>query len=199
MRGFNYKKSVQALNLIALKSGGIVNKMKAIKLIWLADRLHLRKYGRTITGDVYFALPHGPIPSTTKDILTQNSFTLSEDEFTYIDEYLTILGKYEYQSCKEPYYKVFSQTDIASIEDIFKFYGKYDQYELRDISHRFPEWKRWEQKIGQTNSRFLMDYRDFFKDPPINSSIFKEDPEDLALIESLFFRTENSISDATEK
>jgi uncharacterized phage-associated protein len=197
MRGFNYKKAVQALNIIALKSGGTVNKMKAIKLIWLADRLHLRKYGRTITGDVYFALPHGPVPSTTKDIVSLNSFTLSEDEFTYIDEYLSIIGRYDYQSSKEPYLKVFSKTDIASIEEVYKFYGKYDQYELRDISHRFPEWKRWEQKIGQTNSRFLMDYRDFFKDPDIISPLFKDDPEDLALIESLFFRTETRVQDAS--
>lgn len=191
MRGFNYRKSVQALNIIAVKNGGEVNKMKAIKLVWLSDRLHLRKYGRTITGDIYYALPHGPVPSTTKDVLSQNPFTLSEDEFVYIDEYLEITGKYDYKSNKEPNYKVFSKTDIEAIEDVLKIYGKYDHFTLRDISHQFPEWKRWEQKIGRTHSRFLMDYRDFFKDDLSQSPLFKEDSEELELVEKLFLRTDN--------
>lgn len=199
MRGFNYKKAVQALNYFACTQGGTLNKMKAIKLVWLADRYHLRKYGRTITGDIYFALPHGPVPSTTKDILSMNSFTLSEDEFSYIDEYIKNIAKYDYASNKEPYLKVFSKTDIESLEDIIKHYGKYDHFSLRDISHKFPEWKRWEQQIGKTGSRFLMDYSDFFKDPEIKSPLFEEDPEDLKLIQDLFFRNETSGSSNADK
>jgi uncharacterized phage-associated protein len=196
MRGFNYKKAVQALNYFAQMNGGTLNKMKAIKLIWLSDRLHLRKYGRTITGDIYFALPHGPVPSVTKDILSLNSFTLSEDEFKYIDEYLSVVEKYDYSSNKSPYLKVFSKTDVSSIEEIFRYYGKYDHFALRDISHKFPEWKVWENKLGKTNSRFLMNYSDFFKDAEISSPVFDADPEDLALVEALFFRNEIGCLDA---
>lgn len=189
MRGFNYKKAVQALNCFAYYNGNSLNKMKAIKLIWLADRLHLRRYGRTITGDIYFALPHGPVPSTTKDILCLNPYTLSEDEFTYIDEFLSIISKYDYKSIKDPNQNVFSKTDLNVLDDVFKHYGKYDQYELRDISHKFPEWKKWEQKLGAIHTRFMMDYEDFFKDAEINSPIFHETQDDLELVKSLYFRT----------
>jgi len=48
MVGFNHKKAVQTLAYFAQKEGGVINKMKAFKLIWLSDRLHLRKYGRPI-------------------------------------------------------------------------------------------------------------------------------------------------------
>ena len=197
MRGFNYKKAVQALNFFAYTNGNSLNKMKAIKLIWLSDRLHLRKYGRTITGDIYFALPHGPVPSTTKDILCLNSFTLSEDEFMYIDEYLSVVLKYDYKSIKEPNNNVFSKTDLMVLNDIFDYYGKYDHYELRDISHKFPEWKRWEKKLGSNNSRFKMDYADFFKDAELIAPIFEESAEELQLIKSIFFRTKYVELDAT--
>ena len=43
-------------------------KMKALKLVYIADRYHLRKYGRLITNDTYFAMNYGPVPSGTKDI-----------------------------------------------------------------------------------------------------------------------------------
>jgi uncharacterized phage-associated protein len=195
MRGFNYKKAIQALNFFALQDGGNFNKMKAIKLVWLSDRLHLRKYGRTITGDIYFALPHGPVPSTTRDILELNAFSLSEDECCYADEYLVITGKYDYKSNKEPNLKVFSKTDLDILSTINNYYGRYDHYALRDISHKFPEWKKWESKIGKVGSRFLMDYKDFFKDDEGYNPVFHENPEDLELTENIFFRKE--IADAT--
>ncbi len=39
-----------------------------MKLLWLADRLHLIRYGRTVLHDSYNALPHGPISSKTMDL-----------------------------------------------------------------------------------------------------------------------------------
>ena len=52
------RKIIQALTYIAYQQPGHkINSMKAYKLLWLADRYHLRQYGRTITGDTFFALP----------------------------------------------------------------------------------------------------------------------------------------------
>ena len=106
MRGFNYKKSVQALNILAFKNGGVINKMKAIKLIWLSDRLHLRKFGRTITGDDYYALPNGPVPSATRDILESSNF-LDDVASDYAKEYITEIDKYNYTSVIKANTKVF--------------------------------------------------------------------------------------------
>src|SRR5680860_294981 len=54
----SYEKATQALNFMATKDGGRISKLKAIKLIFLADRYHLRKYGRPVVGDQYFAMEH---------------------------------------------------------------------------------------------------------------------------------------------
>ncbi len=35
MLDFDYKKATQAINYLAKKEGGKINKMKAIKVIWL--------------------------------------------------------------------------------------------------------------------------------------------------------------------
>ncbi len=37
---FDYKKATQALNFFAIKCGGKIDKMKALKLIFFADRYH---------------------------------------------------------------------------------------------------------------------------------------------------------------
>ncbi len=71
---FDLKKAAQSLNCLAKKSGGRINKMKAIKLIYFADRYYLRKYGRPVANDEYVAMGYGPVGSKTKDIAENTSF-----------------------------------------------------------------------------------------------------------------------------
>lgn len=96
MLGFNYKKAVQALNFYADAEGGKINKMKALKLIWLSDRLHLRKFGRPILNDTYLAMPYGPVASGTKDLAEGTSF-LADEEQQYKDNFIKGISHYIYQ------------------------------------------------------------------------------------------------------
>ena len=89
MKANQHRKSIQMLNLFAYESGGTINRLKAIKLSWLADRLHLRKYGRPISYDKYSALPHGLVASYTKDLVDNNTSWVAEDHLVYKQEYLT--------------------------------------------------------------------------------------------------------------
>ena len=191
MRPFNYRKSVQALNYIARKFGGTVNKMKAIKLIWLSDRLHLRTYGRTITGDTYFALKLGPVASGTRDLLENSSF-LSEDEAEYsIQNLKTGIDKQYYSSTGEPNLKVFSQTDIDVIDQVIQAYGKYDQFDLSTISHEFPEWKKWQKALEQKQgTRYPIDLEDFFKDSDRERPLFKEESSNLQVVKDLYLNVQ---------
>ncbi|HTE27593.1 MAG TPA: Panacea domain-containing protein [Flavitalea sp.] len=168
MRGFNYKKSVQLLNSIALMSNGTSNKMKAIKLIWLIDRLHIRNNGRTVTGDTYFALPHGPVPSATRDLLESSNFSLGEEELGYACNFISSCDNRNfYKSINDVDNNVFSKSDIDSLHKIWELYGQNDQFELRDLSHNFPEWKKFESAFnGKVITRAQMNIEDFFIDAP---------------------------------
>ncbi len=122
MMGFNHKKAVQALNFFAQKEGGMINKMKAIKLIWLSDRFHLRKFGRTITGDTYFALPFGPVASNTRDILEASPFC-SEEELAYSSAFVASNDQYSYSSLGDTEVKVFSKSDLDAFISVYEVYG----------------------------------------------------------------------------
>ena len=186
MIGFNYRKAVQTLNFFALKEGGKINKMKAIKLIWLADRAHLRKFGRPLIADQYFAMPFGPVPSSTKDLAENNSF-LADDEKKYRDEFIS-LKSYNVHSEREPDKIVFSQTDLEIMESIYENFGRIKEFELSEISHKYPEWKKFETALQQgEGSRFPMNYLDFFENPPPDTSdYFACSPESLDLSRSIF-------------
>ncbi len=86
---FDYRKATQSLGFLAEQAGGAINKLKALKLIYFADRYHLRKYGRPITNDEYFAMKLGPVASGVKDIAEMSDF-LGEDERAYATQYLRL-------------------------------------------------------------------------------------------------------------
>lgn len=166
MAGFDYKKAVQTLNFFAIKEGGHINKMKALKLIWLSDRLHLRMYARPIVHDQYWALRLGPIQSNTKDLAEKEDF-LSVEERNYRDQYLVPdEDRLQIQSIRPLEIKEFAKTDLESLEQIYTEFGNKDEWKLSDLSHEYPEWLKFKDELTTgKGSRFAMDYLDFFENP----------------------------------
>jgi len=161
---FNYKKATQALNYFAQRSGGKISKLDVIKFVYLADRYHLRKYGRPIVNDEYWAMPYGPIGSTVKDIAEFSDF-LSKKEKEYVSEFLA-QGDVEDNtvvSIQDVDPDVFSETDLESLEFAF---DKFKDVDLVKVSHLYPEWSKFESALKSDDvTREQMDYKDFFKDP----------------------------------
>lgn len=188
---FKFKKAVQAINYIAENNNGKVHRLKAIKLLWFADRLHLRKYGRTITGDTYVAMPYGPVASKTLDIIKRNSSfdpTL-KSAIEYGDNYLTTKEEF-ILSTDSTNSKVFSQTDLESLKTVLENYNEVDRFDLAEISHEFPEWNRFEERFKYAGpKRFDMDIYDFFQNVE-TYDLFSDSEEDLEIVKEVFLENQ---------
>lgn len=160
---FDYKKAAQALNYFAQKSGGQIEKLKALKLIYFADRYHLRKYGRLITNDIYFAMKLGPVASSTKDII-ENSEFLDDAEKEYAQQHLKLISPYMLQSENPVDSEVFSDSDIEALNFAWDNFGHIEKYYLSKLTHSYPEWKRNELNL-ELNPRIEMRLLDFLDDP----------------------------------
>ncbi len=185
---FDYKKAVQSLNFFAIKNGGQINKLKAIKLIYFADRYHLRKYGRPTTNDDYFAMSYGPVGSGVKDISEMSEF-LGSEEKKDASLYIKSPDPYKVESIKNSKAEIFSESDLEALLFAWNKFGQYDEFELAEITHKYPEWKKHKQVLEDC-SRVRMDYKDFFSDPPDNIEkcypLSHEDKEDrIAHIEEI--------------
>jgi uncharacterized phage-associated protein len=163
---FNHKKATQALNYLAYKAGGRINKMKAVKLVFLADRYHLRKYGRLVTNDNYVAMKLGPVPSRVLDI-AESDIYLSEDYKDYASNYIKALdGGRQVESIGSVDESFFSESDIEALEFSWNNFSSYRRWDLSDFTHNYPEWKRHEQAIRQGSKFVEMELQDFLDDPP---------------------------------
>jgi uncharacterized phage-associated protein len=159
-----HRKATQALNFMARQSGGRINRLKALKLIFFADRYHLRKYGRTVSECAYYAMTHGPVASEAKNIAEDND-RLSPTERTYGRRFLR-KRDFDYASVVDIDKSVLSATDLEALDFAWKNFGSFSKYQLRDITHHYPEWKRHERALGHpTKRRVPMDCADFFEEP----------------------------------
>ncbi len=135
------------------------DKVKLVKLLFLADKCHLIRYGRTISGDDFWAMSLGVVGSVTKDILDfdneeENYFPNPENE--YARKMLQKEGEYTYRaksSCNIDNVDQLSETDIEALRLVATHFGDYDKWALVRFTHRYPEWKQYEKLFDSREIR----------------------------------------------
>lgn len=152
---FSEKKTTQLAAALIERSGGSLNHMKLIKLMYMADRAALLRWERPITGDDYFSLRHGPILSATLTMISDGQDPSCE---RFWSEYIEKSGSYEVSLLKPCPPNDLSQAEENVIGEIFDKYGHYDKWELVKHLHEvLPEWK------NPGNSSFPIDIESILK------------------------------------
>lgn len=162
---FDYKKATQAINYLSQKEGGQIDKLKLIKLIYLADRYHLRRYGRPMVNDEYLAMSLGPVGSSVKDIAEFSSF-LDEVEREYAGTYLKRGDAHQVVSIADVDTGVFSESELEALNFAYHEFGNASAPTLVNITHRYPEWDKFKSTLeSKETTRQPMSYSDFFNNP----------------------------------
>ena len=138
------------------KHGGKLDILKLVKLIFLADREHLFRYGRTIVGGFYVAMQHGPVPSNLYDDLKDAKQFPDKHPYDFSGEYqLTAKESFDEDE--------FSESELEILEMIDSEFGKMDPFKLRDLTHELKAYQKNYPDINQKTSN-PMSYEDFFLD-----------------------------------
>ena len=162
-------KIIQTLLYIAShQKDKCVDFMKAYKLLWLADRCHLRMHGRTITNDQYFAMPYGIVPTDAKHLLEGEVTNLTTPE-DYLERRIKIVSKHKYKAVAEPDLKEFSKSDIDVLNKVLESYNGLKPMELSSLSHKYPEWKQYEKMLNNENEKNSF---------PVNIDLFFENSDE---------------------
>ncbi len=163
---FDYKKATQVINYLTRKEGGQIEKLKLIKLVYFADRYHLRRYGRPMVNDAYFAMRLGPVGSSVKDIAEFSDF-LDEAEKHYAGAFLGRGGSVNtVVSIAEVDTDIFSQSELEALDFSYGEFGAKSASSLVDVTHRYPEWLKFKGALeSKETTREPMSYTDFFENP----------------------------------
>ena len=180
------QKTTQALNFFAEREGGEIKRMKALKLLFFADRYHLRKFGRPLSCDRYYAMKNGPVASEAKDVT--ELVGLADITRQYVEQFLSPSSRHYFASLKEYDPSVFSESDRETLEFAWNRFGRYTEFELSEITHLYPEWSRHRDSISKDGKkRARMSHADFFMDPiGLADPCFKLSERDRALAQDIF-------------
>ena len=133
-------------NYLVHKLGNLY-KTKLIKLIFIADRLHFRNYGRTITNDDYQAQKLGPVTLKTLNLIHSVADEDGGAEISYFKKFLSVKNSESSPSRKIISSKekldedVLSQTDIEILNGVVNKFGNMSRDALIQYTHKLPEWK----------------------------------------------------------
>jgi uncharacterized phage-associated protein len=111
--------------------------MTICKVLYFADKEHLLRYGRPITGDHYHRLPHGPCPTRGLNMLRKKG---DPAENALLEKYVSVVGAavHPKQSANK---KVFSKSDIEVLDWTIQKYGHMTATKLYKLSHEEPAYK----------------------------------------------------------
>lgn len=136
---FNELKSAQAASYLISLSGGKLNYMALIKVLYLADRQTLLECGFTITGDSFVSMPRGPVLSKILDLINMGIHKKITPWFHYISE----PNNYELRLAKNAPSKrdELSKYEIRVLKKIHDDYGSINLWDLVKLMHKLPEWE----------------------------------------------------------
>lgn len=133
---FNEQKTINAVLYIISK---LKRKdfHKIFKILYFADREHIAKYARPITGDTYIAMGDGPVPSKLYDILKSvrgDSYFKDDGKFSKL---FKIVNWDLVKPLQKPNLNTLSKTDIEHLDNALELYGDMSWDEVREKSHDY--------------------------------------------------------------
>lgn len=149
----NRKKVIEALVFVAERVPRI-DAFHVCKVFYFADLNHLRKYGRPVLGDYYFAMDHGPVPTFTLNVTGQKEQFVGaawldaarkKISFDESEGHVHLTAKDSFDD------SLFSRTDLECLSDAAERYGKMDFLELWRRAHNEKAWKDHYQGSGTSS------------------------------------------------
>lgn len=134
-------KAAQIIAYFAMQEGNAINVLKAVKLVYLADRESLKRRGHPIQDEARVSMPYGPVNSTTLNYLNgafRNDGGWSEVLRDRDDNNVGLANP----NLTEKSLDCLSDGDLRILGDIWAEFGKMDGFDLADWTHNhIAEWQ----------------------------------------------------------
>jgi uncharacterized phage-associated protein len=131
--GFEERKAAQIAAFFTSKAGGEIEKLKLIKLIYLAEREFVSRHGHPMLFDELYSLPEGPICSSCLDGINHH---LNKDLWAnYLSKKSEKLVGSELSSERDVLDHV-SDAEYDVLSSIWESFGFMTAPQLRNYTHK---------------------------------------------------------------
>jgi uncharacterized phage-associated protein len=146
---FDEQRAAEAAAYLLWRAGGSLPVIKLMKLLYLAERLCLERYGEPLTGDNLCSLRYGPVLSTTLNLISGIAKPVSNWKRWLADRkgHDVSLADISAIHSSEDFTHL-AEVDLEVLEETWKANGHMNKWELVRYTHdELPEW----QDPGKSN------------------------------------------------
>lgn len=143
---FSESRVTQMAAYFLMKRGGRMAYIKLLKLLYLAERNAMAKWGESISGDRFVSMPHGPVLSQTYDIIRGH---FSQESVW--DKWIKDESNYEVslrRNFEEHELDELSKAEVKILDQVFDEFGHMTRFELVDYTHNHC--REWENPNGSS-------------------------------------------------
>lgn len=134
---FDTLKAAQAAAVLLREHGGQMSRLRLVKLLYIASRESMAETLRPITGDRIAAMDHGPVPSSTFDLLNRE-----HAEAPIWDQFIEQSGPQEHRLVRDPGVGELSKYEIGKLRKVSETRREMNDYDIALETQAFEEWKR---------------------------------------------------------
>lgn len=138
---FNALKTVQVAALFLKLHGGTMKYLGLLKLLYLADRVALRRLNRPLSGDKYYSMEFGPVMSITYDLIKNKPIPKAIDIWKKYILTKDRTSNFTVELFSNPGDDELSEEEEEIITEVYKKCGNYDRFDLAELTHSLPEWQ----------------------------------------------------------
>ncbi|HEY3856810.1 MAG TPA: Panacea domain-containing protein [Verrucomicrobiae bacterium] len=136
---FNCTKAAQAGAFLLNKAGGSMDKYLFIKMLYIADRESLSKWGEPITGDLPVSMEHGPVLSIIYDLTKGESPGHRASWSPYISDADDQTNQVSLKA--DPTRDQLSNNEVRILESVYSKFKDYTWKRIKDYCHSFAEYE----------------------------------------------------------
>ena len=137
---FQAEKALAAVSYLTQQTGA--DLYSVMKMLYLADKDHLGRFGRTITGDMYTAMKNGPVPDRAYNLCKFVGGRRSHyDALPTAREHL-VLRDNVFELLQAPDLCQLSKSDLRALDGAAAIYAEGGWRAVRKASHD-PAWKAY--------------------------------------------------------
>jgi uncharacterized phage-associated protein len=143
----NFQKIIESILWFAARSQR-TDIHSILKELFYSDKLHLRKYGRPVTGDDWHRMEYGPVASYAYDFLKHSRISEYVKRQRYTPDILEeairaidVKDPYKIKALREADLDCFSGTDIECMTEALDICNGKDFNELVEMTHKEAAWR----------------------------------------------------------
>lgn len=147
---FDSEKALSSTAYLAHRTGETMYII--LKMVYVADRFHLSRYGRPITGDHFIAMKEGACPSKIYDTMKSlrgernNNFMPGSEKYLEVDP-----QTYDVLIKDLPSIDTLSASEIECLDETISIFHRLGRWHIKDLAHD----RAWAQTTRNSEMDFI--------------------------------------------